>query len=346
MRMQGIRAAIAILALWGGPVAAQGVVTHATFGGITGEAQKAALLADAEKMGIQIREERHGGWPGIRAHLTAQAPGWDIISIGFARCEAAAQADWVQPIDYSVVDKSKVPANLAREKYVGMFTFTYGIAYNKAKMRGREPKSWADFWNVQQFPGRRALMAEGLYALEGALIADGVAPEQVYETLKTPAGQERAFKKMEAIKPHINVWWRSPAQASQLLRDGEVDMVLVASSRARDLAKDGMDVGFIWNQAFIDVECFMVPKNAPNARGAMRMINSALDANNQAKHSTLIAYGPVNQKAFDTGILKPEHTEWLPTAPAHYKLQVYADQTWYASPAADAVYQRFSRFIQ
>ncbi len=345
--MKILRILAATLALgWSAAALAQGTVTHTSFGGITGEAQRDALLADVGKLGMQLRVESHGGWPGIRAHLTAQAPGWDTISIGFARCETAAQSDWLRPIDYSIVDKSRLPTNLAREKYVGMFTFTYGIAYNKTRMRGREPGSWADFWDVQKFPGRRALMAEGLYSLEAALIADGVDPEKVYETLKTSDGLDRAFRKMEQIKPHINVWWRSPAQASQLLRDGEVDMILVASSRAYDLAKEGSNVGFVWNQAFIDVECFMVPKNAPNPQGAMRLINSALEAKNQAKYSTLIAYGPVNPKAFDESILTAEQKAWLPTAPEHVKLQMYADQTWYASPAADAAYQRFSRFIQ
>lgn len=338
-------AACCIVAGYGAQARAAETVVHATFGGITAEAQSKGLLAEAGKLGIQVNLANHGGWPGVQAHLSAGAPGWDTISIGFARCEAVSQAGWVQPIDYTVVDRSKVPPELARPNYVGMFTFSYGLAYNQKPGRP-EPQSWADFWDVVRFPGRRALMAEGLYALEAALMADGVAPADVYALLKTKPGQDRAFAKLEQIKPHVAIWWRSPAQASQLLRDGEVDMILMTSSRAGDLVKEGSKVGFMWNQAFLDSECWMVPKNAPNPKAAMRVINSALDAENQARYATIIGFGPANPAAFKTAALTGGAVTWLPTAPQNIARQLPADQTWYASRDADAAYQRFSRMLQ
>ncbi|WP_376100985.1 ABC transporter substrate-binding protein (plasmid) [Roseomonas sp. CCTCC AB2023176] len=328
-----------------GPAAAQNAVTFTTFGGITQEAAVEGLLAEARQLGIRVNPEVHGGWPGVRAHLSAGAPGWDIISIGFARCEAVSQAGWLRPLDYGIVDRSRVPENLARRDYVGMYTFTYGIAYNRTRVR-TPPQSWADFWDVSRFPGRRALMGEGLYALEAALMADGVPADQVYATLRTPAGLDRAFAKLEQIKRNVAIWWRSPAQASQLLRDGEVDMILITSSRAADLAREGGNVGFVWNQAFLDAECWMVPRNAPNPEGAMRLINSALDPRNQANFANRIGFGPINPRAFDTGIIRRDSIPWLPTAPDNVGLQLRVDQGWYASAEADAAYQRFSRFLQ
>jgi len=42
------------------------------------------------------------------------------------------------------------------------------------------------------------------------LIADGVEPKDVYKVLGTPAGVDRAFKKLDTIKKNI-VWWESGA---------------------------------------------------------------------------------------------------------------------------------------
>ena len=336
----------ALVAVAAGPLRAETTVTFAGWGGVTQDAVLGKLFAGADKLGIKIRGERSGAWPGIKAHLMSGAPGWDMTEIGFARCEQAAQANTLLPIDYGVVDKTKMPANLALPTYVGVFTFSYGIAYQKKKYGENGPKSWADFYDVKKFPGRRSMIGEGLYAFESALVADGVPLADVYKVLKAPGGVDRAFKKLEEIKPHVAVWWRSTGQAMQLMRDGEVDMAIFPNGRALALVKDGIQIGFEWNQAFIDVECLMLPKNAPNAKAAFQLINLALDPRNQAAFAAAIAYGPVNPKAYETGILKADEIAWLPTAPQNIGKQAYADQTWYASKEAEEAYLRFSKFLQ
>ena len=324
---------------------AQTTVTYAGWGGHTSESVLTGLFADAEKLGVNVRDELSGGWSGIKAHLVSGAPGWDIADIGFARCEEASQAGLLLPIDYSIIDKSKIPAALAQENYIGTYTFSYGLAYQKSNY-DEAPQTWADFWDVQKFPGRRSMNGQGLYALEAALLADGVKPEDVYATLKTSDGVDRAFKKLEELKPAVAVWWRSPADAMQLMRDGEVDMAVFPNGRAMTLALDGIEVGFQWNQAFLDMTGWLLPKNAPNAEAAMKLIDSALDPVNQATFAVKSGYGPANPKAFDTGIIPADLMAWMPTAPENLAKQVLVDPTWYASDAARAAYERFSKFIQ
>ena len=41
--------------------------------------------------------------------------------------------------------------------------------------------------------------------MEFALVADGVPVDEVYETLSTPEGVDRAFRKLDSIKEHV-VW--------------------------------------------------------------------------------------------------------------------------------------------
>lgn len=325
---------------------AQNTVTFTGWGGVTQDAVVKNLFAGADKLGIRVKADLSGAWPGIKAHLLSGAPGWDLTEIGFARCEQAAQAKTLLPIDYSIVDKSAVSEKLALPNYIGLYTFSYGITYQKKKYGDNGPKTWADFYDVKRFPGRRSMIGEGLYAFESALIADGVPPQDVYKVLKAPGGVDRAFKKLAEIKPHVAVWWRSTGQAMQAVRDGEVDMAIFANGRVMALVKDGIDVAFEWNQAFIDTECLMLPKNAANPKGAFQLINLALEPKNQARFAAAIGYGPVNLKAYDTGILTPEQVAWLPTAPGNIGKQVAVDQTWYASREAEEAYIRFSKFLQ
>jgi mannopine transport system substrate-binding protein len=81
-----------------------------------------------------------------------------------------------------------------------LFDFGGGVlAYSRDVFPdGRpQPASWADFWNVQAFPGPRSLPNIGTpwWPLMAALLADGVAPESLF-----PLDLDRAFRKMDAIK--------------------------------------------------------------------------------------------------------------------------------------------------
>ncbi len=321
-------------------------LTVAGFGGFVLDSEVKYLFAPAQKLGLKINGVRNGAWAGVKAHLTAGAPGWDIISIGMARCEQAVQGDYVLPIDYSIVDKSRIPANLARSHYVGVFTFSYGIAYQKAKYGANPPKSWADFWDVKKFPGRRSLESLGTYALEAAIMADGVPTQDAYKALRAPGGIDRALKKIKELQPAIAVWWGNTGQVMQLVKDGEVDMALISNGRVAQLVKNGADLGFVWNQAIVDVNCYFVPKTAANPKAAMQALNVVFDAEGQANLANATGYGPVNPKSFEIGVIKKEELPWLPTAPQNLAVQLYLDPTWYASPEAIKVYESFSKLVQ
>ncbi|MFX5656770.1 extracellular solute-binding protein, partial [Acinetobacter baumannii] len=63
-------------------------------------------------------------------------------------------------------------------------------------------------------------------ALEAALLADGVALDQLY-----PLDVDRALKKIAEIKDHL-VLWDTGASSQQLFRDGEVTMGQLWHTRA------------------------------------------------------------------------------------------------------------------
>ena len=91
---------------------------------------------------------------------------------------------------------------------------------------------------MKKFPGKRALRKQPEYALESALLADGVAAKDVYATLATPAGVDRAFKKLDALKPNIQ-WWEAGAQAPQYLISGDVVMSSAYNGRITNDRNEG-----------------------------------------------------------------------------------------------------------
>ena len=150
-------------------------------------------------------------------------------------------------------------------------------------------------------------------------MADGVAPDKLY-----PLDVDRAFKKLEEIKPYITVWWTSGAQSAQLLNDGEVDMEMAWNGRVSALAGEGAKVGFTYNQGVLQNTSLCILKDAPNLPTAVRFLNEAVDPVNQANLPLHIDYGPANPKAFDTGVIKPERVAELPSAPGQ-RAQAGAD---------------------
>lgn len=331
---------------WSPFAAAQESVTFAGWGGITTEATLKGLFANSQKLNVNVRNELHGGLPGLRAQVAGGRVAWDVVQYGFIDCERASQDGLLEPLDYSAIDISQIDKKYAKPNYVGSFAFSYGIAYNTKKFAAAPPMGWKDFWDVKKYPGRRALFNSGMYVLEAALMADGVAEPDVYPMLRTQAGVDRAFKKLDEIKPHVAVWWASSGQAMQLIRDGEVDMIMLANGRARALMQDGASVGFVWEQALIEDECFAIPKGAKNKAAAMKLINSSLQAEPQAKFGAIIDYGPVNQGAYKLNIMTPEQVKQMPTAPANFSKQFTVSPEYYSSAEGRRAVERFTRFIQ
>ena len=189
------------------------------------------------------------------------------------------------------------------------------------------------------------MYAKPYYNLEAALMADGVPKEKVYETLETEEGLDRAFAKLEEIKPHVAVWWRSGAQSAQLIKDGEVDIISIWNGRISSAIDDGAKAQLTFNQGILDFDCLMVPKGAPNKDLAMQVINEFINAENQANLPKYITYGPTNEAAFDTGKISPEVAKAVNSSPENAKNQMVLKSAFYVGKI-DALQERFDEMVQ
>lgn len=289
-----LAAGIAVTALCAGavgPVWAQSKeVIMQDPGGAYGEALREVMYDPFEKeTGIKVvtvQEARSG--PRVKAQVEAGRTEWDQVFIFDQETKLLGDC-CLETIDYSKLDESAqktlatMPDNLKRPKGVALQVIGIGLAFNTDKFGGdKAPQNWADFWNVEKFPGNRCLPAWPRFVFEAALMADGVAKEDLY-----PVDIERALKKVAEIKPHVSKWWTTSAQAPQLLLDGEADMCMAYTGRINSLVvNEGAPVDLNWNQGFVYFDFFSIPKGAPNIENSLKLLSWRLNAERAAELTT------------------------------------------------------------
>jgi mannopine transport system substrate-binding protein len=143
------------------------------------------------------------------------------------------------------------------------------LGYNSEAFASAKPTTWADFWDVAKFPGPRSLPNIGnpWWSLIAALQADGVPHDRLF-----PLDVDRAYRKLDQIKPHVAVWWRSGDQSQQMFRAKEVVMALMFSGRAQRLQGEGLPIGISWKGALLDAGVWGVTKSAPRPNAAMALL--------------------------------------------------------------------------
>ena len=182
------------------------------------------------------------------------------------------------PIDYSAwkyTDPNDVAKEYKTETTLGICLYATVLGYNKeAFPEGRQPRSWAEFWEEKKFPGARMLadMASGTPNLEFALIADGVPMDKVF-----PIDIDRAFKSMSRVKPYIKKFWDTGALSAQMLADREVVLGSIWNGRLQAVADKGAPLAIEWNQHMLQVQAYGIFKDAKNKREAQLLVDYSMD---------------------------------------------------------------------
>ncbi len=168
------------------------------------------------------------------------------------------------------------------------------LAWNRDKFPGAP--TWAEFWDVAKVPGKRGLRRGARGNLELALLADGVAPGDVYSTLRTDAGVQRAFRRLDQLKPYL-VWWNTEAEAPRLLESGEVLMTsapaagIIAAERGEGVPTAYPAFAVQWAGSLSSVESWAILAATPDAALATKFLAFAADPKNQRLLPALGGYG-------------------------------------------------------
>lgn len=261
---------------------------------------------------------------------------WDVCTLTLSARLILEEQDLLEPLNIDPAKTANVMPEAVHPNMIGTDVYAAVMAYNTETVSG-EMKSYADFWDVEKFPGRRSLRRNPIDTLEIALMADGVAPKDLY-----PLDIERAFKKLDEIKDHIDVWWTGGAQSTQLLDSGEVDMIAAWNARIQSAVDNGAPVKMVWNGGLYSIEGWGVPKGNPKADLAREFCAFCADGEAQSRFTDDLAYGPTNLKAYE--FIKPERAALLPTSPENLAQMALASEPFWKEHRA-ALTERFNAWL-
>jgi putative spermidine/putrescine transport system substrate-binding protein len=292
-----------------------GEIVWSDFGGPTNEARQEIYFTPfAEDTGVEVvsvvvndamQQEMVSGGPG---DYDATHVGLDLV---YAHMDNVIQV----PQEYQ--DKA-LPEDI-RAYAFGTFFVGHAQGYLTSTFPNGGPKTWADFWDVQTYPGKRAWPGSpGSYdsSCEIALLADGVAPDGLY-----PLDFERCSAKLDELRPNM-VFYTSYPEIQQLLVSGTAAIAMGPSGQFAALRNAGQDVTVSWEQAVVAPNVIAIPKQAPNPENILALTDYFHDPQRQAEFAARTNYGPGNPEAYE--YIPEDVQDNLVNAPSHTTV-VYQD---------------------
>lgn len=294
------------------------IVVVADFGGTTREARKRVYFDPfTQETGIGVITP---DWDPAKYELMASRgrSQWDGADTPPLFAVKLADDRALQRLPASVA-RSEVVSAPYRDYDTGGYTISINQGYLKTQFGGRGPESWADFWDLKKFPGKRA-MSVGFYMIEPALLADGVAPDALY-----PLDFERAFAKLDEIRDQT-LFYKTLAEGQLYLQAGTVAIAQLTNGRLYGLQQQGVELEVVWNEALYQGwNGATVPNGAPHADAMFALAQFMMDPQRQATFSEATGYGPANPKALE--LMDDALLAQMPNSPEHLEIGVTIDPT-------------------
>lgn len=264
----------------------------ANWGGITAK-KKQAMIYDpfTKETGIPVIQVYGPELAKMKAQVQAKAVEWDVIDLIIPWVAAGEQAGLFEEIDYSVIPKDRMLPSAVRKFEIATHFYSGGIAASTSRIpKERRPQTWAQFWDVKNFPGRRGLRQRIGETLELALLADGVPADKVY-----PCDVERAFRSLDKIKPHIKQWIVQTPQTISLIESNELDFSYTYNSRVYDIQKDHIPISFSLENNLIGANWVSVTKGTRHKAAAMRFLEFFTRPDRQLAYCNTTSHAPVTK---------------------------------------------------
>jgi len=320
-----------------------GNMVLATWGGRYSKAMKDFFLTPfSQETGVTAQTvDAPGGFvPMLQAQAKAGNVTWDLVDVGEADSLFLLDNGLVQPLPPEVKADliGAVGEQHVTDHGISFAAFGWVIAANR-KAAKRIPTTPAEFFDVQQVPGRRTMYGEDqltgvLYALQ----ADGVARGQLY-----PPDLDRAYRKLDQVKKSVAVWWRTGDQSQQVFRDQEVEMGLLWDGRAAGAIDQGVDLALSFEGTPISRDLFVVPTNAPNAAAAFEFLRwYATHPVEGGKWIQTMGYGVANPKAYEH--VPPEIAQRSAYFPGNFAKGFLINARWQSQHRAELV-KRWTQWL-
>jgi putative spermidine/putrescine transport system substrate-binding protein len=281
--------------------------------------------------GIELTVDGSGPLVGkIRAMVDAKNTAWDLCDTDVYRAIALGQAGYLEKVDYSIVDRSKVRPDWAVDHGIAGYAWSYVRAWRKDVFGAEGPKSWADVWDTKRYPGKRAFYKAFQCASEAALLADGVQPANLY-----PLDIARATRKLKELGNDL-VLYSSFAESQRAFAAGEFAFGMGLHTRISLAEADSNGkLGFDFRDSLYCNGAWIIPKGNPaGPQLASKLIAITQRPEVQIALFKHVRSGPVNPAAL--AMIPPELKRYNPSDADNLKVAIVRNEAWYAANAETA----------
>ena len=266
-------------------------------------AAKAAWLDPfSEETGVQFATDSPSDPAKVKAMVEAGNTTWDVIDLdigsGMKGCGTLYEKR-SDAVDVSEID----PALLADECGVPIIMQTLAVVYNKAEFGDDPPTSITDFLDTERFPGKRITLNYAAGGMEGMLLADGVASEELY-----PLDLDRAATVVKGLGSDLTLL-PSLAGQSEALESGDFAMCWCYLGRAALSEENGADLGIVWENAYSGWDMLYAIKGSKYPEAQQEFLNYVATPGAQGAFTEELPYGPTAPSA--TPDVPEGRAKWL-----------------------------------
>ena len=259
------------------PAAARDLMVVGFGGGFQDNARKYLFEPYAKQTGKPLMDDVYNNEVAkIYAMVKAKNVTYDVVMVEAPELARGCEDGMFERLDWSTIKKEKFIASGTTACGAGAVGWGVALFYDQARI-AKGATTYPELWDLAQFPGKRSFRFGPKMTLEIALMADGVPTTELYKVLATKAGQDRAFAKLDKIKPEI-VWWKSGTQPLQLVGSGDVAYAVGYVGRTVRAAGEGAKYPLLWNTLLYSFDYWAVVKGSPNTAEAMKLIDYMTDA--------------------------------------------------------------------
>lgn len=317
----------------------------ASWGGAYQAAQREIFFKPFEKETEKSLAENvyDGGLDEIEGMFKKEKLEWDVVEIDAADFVLGCQKNYFEVLNWqTILPRSEFMKDTSHPCGVGAVIWAMALAFNGKNFVEDKPLSWKDFWDVQKFPGKRALRKTAKTTLEIALMADDVKASDVYAQLRDPRGIERALKKLDELYPHL-IWWQSGDEPVQLLATNSASLVAAYNGRIAEAVMNGQPYQILWRDAIFSNDYWAILKNAPNKDAGYQFLKFISQPKLQAELAERIAYGPTLKRAYK--LLGRQQNELMPDAQNKARLMLRMDHYFWALSGKKAE-EKFQKWLK
>jgi putative spermidine/putrescine transport system substrate-binding protein len=225
----------------------------------------------------------------VQAQVDSGNVTWDIVDA--PEVDLAQGCGTVyQKIDYSKIDVSKLsPLVEKQECGVPLNASPWTFAYNKDAFT-TAPTSWADFFDLEKFPGKRAIYAGfPMQQIEAAMMGAGADPDAL-----TPPDVNEGYKELDKIKDDL-IFYAAGSDSQEMMASNQIAACICWSGRVYTEIQNGSNWGLVPTaNPVLRMDYWGIPIGSKNTDVAYAAINYMLGADQQAYWQEQTAYPAMN----------------------------------------------------